>query len=155
MSVQRSSYMAAMGILGIVLLIVGLYCKNGNPVDNNNDSGIVTDADGNVYTTMKIGNQVWMTENLRTTKYNDGTVIPVVTDSSAWSALATPGFCYYNNTIDSGSIKKTAYSTTGIPLTLTSLLLPVGSFRRIPNGWSLKITLSQIATILEQRREIR
>jgi len=66
----------------------------------------VTDADGNVYSTVKIGNQVWTVENLRTTKYNDGTPIPLVKDSSAWVALKTPGYCYYNNTSNAGIIKK-------------------------------------------------
>jgi uncharacterized protein (TIGR02145 family) len=57
----------------------------------------VTDIDGNVYNTITIGTQVWMKENLRTTKYNDGTAIPLVTDSISWSNLESPGYCWYNN----------------------------------------------------------
>jgi len=72
--------------------------------DDNTSS--VTDIDGNVYTTVKIGNQVWTVENLRTTKYNDGTPIPLVTDSAAWGKLTTPGYCYYDNTTHADSIKK-------------------------------------------------
>jgi uncharacterized protein (TIGR02145 family) len=61
------------------------------------DPGTVTDIDGNIYPTVKIGTQVWMKENLRTTHYADGTPIPIVTDNAAWAALATAGMCYYNN----------------------------------------------------------
>jgi uncharacterized protein (TIGR02145 family) len=38
-----------------------------------------------------------LASNLRTTKYNDGTVIPLVTDNTAWSNLSTPGYCWYGN----------------------------------------------------------
>jgi uncharacterized protein (TIGR02145 family) len=57
----------------------------------------IKDFEGNIYPTVKIGNQVWLQSNLKSTKYNDGTSIPNVTDNTAWAALTTPGYCSYNN----------------------------------------------------------
>jgi len=59
----------------------------------------LTDPDGNIYTTVKIGNQVWTVDNLKTTKYNDGISIPNVTDNEYWSGLGTGAYCYYGNDI--------------------------------------------------------
>jgi uncharacterized protein (TIGR02145 family) len=58
----------------------------------------VTDIDGNVYNTVTINTQVWMVENLKTTKYNDGAAIPNVTDIT-WGNLLTDAYCWYNNDI--------------------------------------------------------
>lgn len=55
------------------------------------------DINGNVYKTGKIGNQIWMTENLKATKYNDGTPIPMVTDNYKWSVLQIGVFSFFNN----------------------------------------------------------
>lgn len=59
--------------------------------------GTVTDIDGNVYQTVTIGTQCWMKENLKTTRYRDGTAIPNVTDSLAWAINTTGAYCHYNN----------------------------------------------------------
>jgi len=55
------------------------------------------DIEGNQYECIKIGNQVWITGNLYTEYYADGTPIPNITDDTAWEALTTGGMCYYNN----------------------------------------------------------
>ena len=58
-------------------------------------TGTVTDIDGNVYHTVTIGTQVWMVENLKTTKYRNGDAISYVTGS--WVSLVTGAYCWYNN----------------------------------------------------------
>ena len=62
-------------------------------------SGTVKDIDGNIYNYITIGTQTWMVENLKTTKYNDGTNIPAVTSNTAWAALTTGAYCWYGNSI--------------------------------------------------------
>jgi len=65
-----------------------------------NDSTLVpllTDLDGNVYRTTKIGDQVWLADNWACTKLNNGTPIPNVTDNTAWAALTTGACCAYDN----------------------------------------------------------
>jgi uncharacterized protein (TIGR02145 family) len=57
----------------------------------------VTDADGNVYSTVVIGNQKWLVENLKTTKYNNGTPIPNVLPGEDWTSLTTGAYVWYAN----------------------------------------------------------
>lgn len=57
----------------------------------------ITDIDGNVYDTVRIGNQLWMKENLRTTRLNDGTELALTPYSVEWSILQKPGYCWYGN----------------------------------------------------------
>jgi uncharacterized protein (TIGR02145 family) len=87
-----------------LLLITGILFANVTACNKTNDQTVVdqnagkpVDADGNVYKTVKIGTQVWMAENLKTTKYNDGTPIENVTNDSLWGNLATGAYCNYDN----------------------------------------------------------
>lgn len=57
----------------------------------------VTDADGNVYPVVRIGEQCWMGANLRTAHYSDGTAIPNVTGNNDWRQLNTGAWSYYEN----------------------------------------------------------
>jgi len=70
--------------------------------------GSVTDYDGNIYNTVKIGNQVWMAENLRVTHYPNGNTIANITDNTNWADLAdnntSAALCFYNNNANNEAI---------------------------------------------------
>jgi uncharacterized protein (TIGR02145 family) len=84
----------------------------------------VSDADGNDYKTVAIGAQVWMTENLKTTKYNDGTAIPLVTNHTAWNNLTTDGYCWYSN--DATTYKDTYGALYNWYVVQTGKICPTG-----------------------------
>lgn len=60
-------------------------------------SQVVTDADGNVYSTVMMGKQEWMAENLRTSRFNDNKEIPFIKNNNDWKMLRTPGYCWLEN----------------------------------------------------------
>jgi uncharacterized protein (TIGR02145 family) len=67
----------------------------GDPVGSFQNN--VSDIDGNTYKTVQIGTQVWMAENLKTSKYSDGTTISNITDNAQWQNNTTGAWSYYNN----------------------------------------------------------
>ena len=70
---------------------------DGDIDEGFNESGTVTDQDGNTYDYLTYGNQVWTVENAEMVTYRDGTPIPEVTDPTQWSNLTTGAWSYYNN----------------------------------------------------------
>jgi len=70
----------------------------------------VTDVDGNTYNTISIGNQIWLTENLKVTKYNDQVPISLVLDDASWSTQTEPAYCYYEGDIANASIYGNLYN---------------------------------------------
>lgn len=61
------------------------------------ETSSVADIDGNNYSVVTIGSQCWMGENLKTSKFRDGSPIPQVTDVDQWKSQLTPAFCWYDN----------------------------------------------------------
>jgi uncharacterized protein (TIGR02145 family) len=79
-------------------------CDSFNSLQNNvlknvpnEQTGTVTDIDGNVYHTVTIGTQVWMVENLKVTHYRNGEPIPNVIEKADWSDLSKGAYCFYDN----------------------------------------------------------
>jgi uncharacterized protein (TIGR02145 family) len=103
-------------LLAVTLFYIGLTGLQAQTVKDN---------DGNVYKTVTIGTQVWMAENLKTTKYNDGTAIPLVTDDKVWDALTTPAYCWYKN---DATANKNTYGASYNWYT-------VGTNKICPKGW--------------------
>ena len=55
--------------------------------------------DGYTYSTIKIGKQIWFAENLRTTTYANGDLIPNIKDSYMWNDLTTGAWVHHKNDI--------------------------------------------------------
>jgi uncharacterized protein (TIGR02145 family) len=85
----------------------------------------VKDADGNIYNVVKIGTQLWLAENLKTTKLNDGTTIKLVADDNSWKALTTPAYCWYNG---DAAVNKSTYGALYNWYT-------VNTNKLCPSGW--------------------
>jgi hypothetical protein len=85
-------------ILILPFILMGFLVMLSNSCTKDDDTTTtLEDIDGNVYETVTIGTQVWMTENLKTTHFNDGSAIPLVTVGTEWESLSTPGYCWYDN----------------------------------------------------------
>lgn len=73
-------------------------------IDFKTNPETVKDYDGNVYHTVTIGSQVWLVENLKTTKYRDGTSISNIKDIIIWKNIETGAWCDYDNKDSLGAI---------------------------------------------------
>lgn len=84
--------------LSYVILLPGiLFCLLSGCEKGEGTTNPVTDIDGNNYQTVAIGNQVWMAENLRTTRLNDGSDIKLISKNQEWNSASYPAFSWYNN----------------------------------------------------------
>lgn len=93
------------------------------------DCGDVLDVDSNYYSTVQVGNQCWLGQNLKTTKFNDNTIIPYVSNSTEWSNLSTPAYSFYNNDVENINVYGLLYNGFVVD-TLSN-----GNKNICPNGW--------------------
>jgi uncharacterized protein (TIGR02145 family) len=97
----------------------------------------VTDIDGNVYNTVTIGTQIWMAWNLKTTKYNDGTAIPNVTDNTTWRALTTGAYCDYDNNPVNSTTYGRLYNWYVVDNNAATKVTSNGGKNICPTGWHM------------------
>ncbi|MFC2137499.1 FISUMP domain-containing protein, partial [Bacteroidota bacterium] len=104
---------------------------------------IISDIDGNEYNSVKIGDQIWFSENLRVTKYTNGTKIPLITDDSEWGNLednnTDDAYCWYNNDSITYAITRGALYTWAAVMNgqNSSNNNPSGIQGVCPDGWHL------------------
>ena len=101
--------------------------------------GIVTDIDGNNYSTVVIGTQCWLQSNLNVTHYSDGTPIPQVTDATAWCNLTTGAWCYFNNDPTTAGIYGKLYNWYAVAGIYNAASLTNTALRKrlAPAGWHI------------------
>jgi uncharacterized protein (TIGR02145 family) len=88
----------------------------------------VTDIEGNVYHTVKIGTQTWMIENLKVTRYTNGESIPNVTSAQQWNGFVNGAYCWYNNDIFFKDVYGALYNFYAID---------GGNRQLAPKGWHI------------------
>jgi uncharacterized protein (TIGR02145 family) len=116
-------------ISGVILIVFSIHSCNKAQDD------IIKDGDGNIYTSVQIGTQVWLVENLKTTKYNDGTPIPNITEAASWAAATTGAYSDYSNTPENSAIYGRLYNWYVVDNNEATKMASNGGKNVCPAGW--------------------
>lgn len=125
-------------------------CKKDD--DNKNDGGgnnntsscsggqtTVTDIDGNVYNVVTIGNQCWMKENLKTTRYRNGDLIPLGLSDTQWENTNSGACDFYNNNAQYNNPYGKLYN--GYAMADQRGLCPTGWHVASENDWNSMVNI--------------
>ena len=96
------------GMFDTIFKLLGQYGRFW--INTEAGTGALKDKDGNIYTTVIIGSQQWIIENLRTTRYRDNTLIPNLTADGDWIADAIGAYCWYDNDIGNRDVYGALYN---------------------------------------------
>jgi len=120
------------GLAASTLYHFRIVANNTLGTSNSNDMTFTTlsnsqivDIDGNVYNTINIGTQIWMKENLKTTKYRDGTAISYCVDTVGWTLLSDGAYCFWGNDVSNKNTYGALYNYYSV----------VSSHNLCPTGW--------------------
>lgn len=125
----------SVGQATFTISIGGQICSFNITVEDKPQDGIgkpglnVQDIDGNSYKTVILGTQQWMAENLKVTKFNNGTLIPNITDPVEWYDLTTPSWCYYKDDPTLNTDLGKLYNLYSVNMKLN------GNNNVCPSGW--------------------
>lgn len=100
--------------------------------------GPVTDVDGNVYTPVTIGTQVWMLENLKTTHYRNGDAISYVSDFTSWGSQTGGAYCNYEDQQSNASVYGRLYNWFAVNDSRS--IAPTGWHVASFNEWNTLVT---------------
>ena len=123
----------AVAVIGTFLMFTSGCEKSDDDTNNPSSGGTVKDIDGNIYHTVTIGTQVWMVENLKTTKYRNGDAIPLVADDT-WPSLTTGAYCNYDEDPSLGNKYGKLYN--GYALKDSRKIAPAGWHIPTPVEWN-------------------
>ena len=89
----------SLAVIGSVIIFIS-GCSKDDPsklktLPATRITGTITDVDGNVYSTVIIGDQQWMAENLKVTRYNNGNPINTGLSDSEWQNTMAGAFEIY------------------------------------------------------------
>ena len=115
-------------ILAFIAILI-IACNNPKTVPT------IQDIEGNVYKTVKIGKQIWMAENLKTTKYNDGRAIPNITVAGTWGAATTGAYCDFNNTPSNSTTYGRLYNWYAVDNNAATKVVSNSGKNVCPTGW--------------------
>jgi uncharacterized protein (TIGR02145 family) len=133
----------ALSSILIFSLLISFKQSNKQPSNKDTDlientdlqTHTVKDIDGNVYNTVTIGTQIWMKENLKTTKYNDGTAIPKIEIDKTWETSANGAYCDYENTPSNSTTYGRLYNWYVIDNNSATKVSSNGGKNVCPAGW--------------------
>ncbi|MBE0673817.1 MAG: fibrobacter succinogenes major paralogous domain-containing protein [Bacteroidales bacterium] len=127
---KKSQQISTILLVTVILAIITSGCNK------NDDDSIIKDGDGNIYQTVTIGTQEWLKENLKTTRYNDGTDIPLITDQTEWKNAISAAYCWYDNDI-----------TNKDPFGALYNWYAVNSGKLCPKGWHVPSEIELTALV--------